>query len=223
MVSRGRRGVRARRRDRPRLLRPARDVRRRAARDHRAGRRADAGLPGGVALRGGLGGARLPGRLRHHRRRRRVRRRDLRAVGGVGEPVAVQPGRPSRGDRACRTQTRSRRTPGCDRAGSVSSPRSGRASASVDVERLPAGEEAAMTAVFPRSAVSSVNGATAVVGRWAREGRGRRGSDLRRPGVDLEGGGVRGRERDPDRDRVDAPRLLATANLYVRAREGRVD
>ena len=38
-------------------------------------------------------------------------------------------------------------------------PEMGPGSASVDVERLRAGEEAAMTAVFPRSAVSSVDGA----------------------------------------------------------------
>ena len=38
-------------------------------------------------------------------------------------------------------------------------PEIGPGSASVDVERLPSGEEADMTAVFPRSAVSSVDGA----------------------------------------------------------------
>ena len=59
---RGGGGVRAGRRDRLGLVRPAGHVRRRAAHDHRAGRRADEGLPRRVALRGGLGGARLPGR-----------------------------------------------------------------------------------------------------------------------------------------------------------------
>ncbi|MDX6588050.1 MAG: hypothetical protein QOI31_2523 [Solirubrobacterales bacterium] len=39
-------------------------------------------------------------------------------------------------------------------------PETGPGSATVDVERLPSGEEADMTAVFPRSAVSSVDGAT---------------------------------------------------------------
>jgi uncharacterized membrane protein len=40
----------------------------------------------------------------------------------------------------------------------------GPGSATVDVERLPSGEEAAMTAVFPRSVVSSIVGAKSVAG-----------------------------------------------------------
>ena len=43
-------------------------------------------------------------------------------------------------------------------------PEIGPGSASVDVERLPSGEEADMTAVFPRSAVSSVEGAQVEAG-----------------------------------------------------------
>ena len=82
-----------------------------------AGRRADEGLPRRVALRGGFRGARLSARLRRHGSCRGLRRRDLRAVGGVGEPVGVCARRPSRGDRACGWRRASPRAPGFARGG----------------------------------------------------------------------------------------------------------
>ncbi len=114
---RGGGGLRAGRRDRLGLVRPAGDLRRRAAHNHGAGRRADEGLPRRVALRGGFRGARLSARLRRHGSCRGLRRRDLRAVGGVGEPVGVLRSTTFTRRSRLRMATSSPRAPGFARGG----------------------------------------------------------------------------------------------------------
>ncbi len=102
-------------------------------------------------------------------------------------------------------------------------PEIGPGSASVDVERLPAGEEAAMTAVFPRSAVDSVNGATAVSGDGLEKVVAEEDQISDDQGLISKAAAFVGENVIPIEIVWTLLVLLATANLYVRAREGRVD
>ncbi len=99
----------------------------------------------------------------------------------------------------------------------------GPGSASVDVERLPAGEEAAMTAVFPRSAVSSIEGANAQSGDGLEKVVAEEDQITDDQGLISKASAWVGENVVLIEIIWTLLVLAASANLYVRAREGRAD
>ena len=102
-------------------------------------------------------------------------------------------------------------------------PELGPGSASADVERLPAGEEAAMTALFRRSAVSSVNGATVEAGDGLEKIVAEEDRITDDQGLISKAAAFIGENVIAVEIVWTLLVLLAAANLYARAREGRVD
>ena len=101
-------------------------------------------------------------------------------------------------------------------------PELGPGTASADVERLRAGEEAAMTAVFPRSAVSSVDGAQAVEGDGLEKVVASEEKIDDEQGLISKAAAFVGANVIPIEIVWTLLVLAAAANLYVRARERRV-